>query len=33
MNITAMLESDAFSYAKSEAIPDQTDNDYIEFTL
>ena len=33
MNITAMLESDAFSYAKSEAVPDQTDNDYIEFTL
>ena len=33
MNITDMLESDAFSYAKSEAVPDQTDNDYIEFTL
>ena len=33
MNITAMLESDEFSYAKSEAVPDQTDNDYIEFSL
>ena len=33
MNITAMLESDAFSYAKSEAVSDRTDNDYIEFSL
>ena len=33
MNITAMLESDEFSYAKSEAVPDQTDNDSIEFSL
>jgi len=33
MNITAMLESDEFSYAKSEAVSDRTDNDYFEFTL
>ena len=33
MNITAMLESDEFSYAKSEAVSDRTDNDYIEFSL
>lgn len=33
MNITSMLESEAFSYAKSEAVSDQTDNDYVEFTL
>ena len=28
-----LLNSDEFSYAKSEAVPDQTDNDYIEFLL
>ena len=33
MNITAMLESDEFSYAKSDAVSDRTDNDYIEFSL
>ena len=33
MSITSMLESEAFSYAKSEAVSDQTDNDYVEFTL
>ena len=33
MSITSILDSDEFSYAKSEAVSDQTDNDYVEFTL
>lgn len=33
MNITALLESDEFSYAKSEAVSDETEAGFVEFTL
>ena len=33
MSVTALLESEEFSYAKSEAVSDNTDADYVEFTL
>ena len=33
MDLTSLLESDGFSYAKSEAVSDQTAPDYAEFTI
>ena len=33
MNITGLLSSDEFSYAKSEAVSDETDASFVEFTL
>ena len=33
MNITGLLSSDEFSYIKSEAVSDETDANYVEFTL
>ncbi len=33
MNITALLESDEFSYAKSEAVSDEAEAGYAEFTI
>ena len=33
MSITGLLESDEFSYAKSEALSDEADENFAEFTL
>ena len=33
MDITSLLESDEFSYAKSEAVSDETDAGFVEFTI
>ena len=33
MNVPELLNSDSFSYAKSEAAPDTTDEHYAEFTI
>ena len=33
MRIGALLESESFSYAKSEAVSDETENGFVEFTL
>ncbi len=33
MGIAALLESDEFSYAKSEAVSDETDAGFVEFTI
>ena len=33
MNIADLLSSDEFSYAKSEAVSDETDANFVEFTL
>ncbi len=33
MTITGLLESDEFSYAKSEAVSDETDSGFVEFTI
>ncbi len=33
MNITELLSSDEFSYAKSEAVSDETDAGFVEFTI
>ena len=33
MSISALLDSDEFSYAKSEAVSDEADAGYVEFTL
>jgi len=33
MNIAELLSSDEFSYAKSEAVSDETDANFVEFTL
>ena len=33
MSITALLESDEFSYAKSEAVSDETQSGFLEFTI
>lgn len=33
MTVDELLRSDEFSYAKSEAVSDQTDQNYVEFTL
>ena len=33
MDLAALLESDEFSYAKSEAVSDQRDPDFVEFTI
>lgn len=33
MNICALLESDAFSYARSEAVSDETGTEFAEFTV
>lgn len=33
MDITALLSSDEFSYAKSEAVSDETEAGYVEFTI
>lgn len=33
MSIAALLESDEFSYAKSEAVSDETESGFVEFTL
>ncbi|MBR4984852.1 MAG: ATP-binding protein [Proteobacteria bacterium] len=33
MNITELLQSDEFTYTKSEAVSDQSDGQYAEFTL
>ena len=32
-HLTELLETDAFSYAKSEAVSDRTDQGFVEFTL
>ena len=33
MDIRALLESENFSFAESQAVSDQTDKNYAEFTL
>ena len=33
MDIASLLESDEFSYAKSEAVSDETEAGFVEFTL
>ena len=33
MSISSLLESDEFSYAKSEAVSDDADAGYVEFTV
>ena len=33
MTLAALLESDEFSYAKSEAVSDNADDNYVEFTI
>ena len=33
MTITSLLESDEFSHAKSEAVSDETEAGFVEFTL
>ena len=33
MNIEELLQSEEFTYAKSEAVSDETGKDYVEFTL
>ena len=33
MRIGELLESDSFSYARSEAVSDETDAGYVEFTI
>lgn len=33
MSITELLDSDEFSFAKSEAVSDETDSDFVEFTI
>ena len=33
MDITSLLESDEFSYTKSEAVSDETDAGFVEFTI
>ena len=33
MRITELLSSDEFSYAKSEAVSDETDAGFVEFTI
>ena len=33
MNITELLSSDEFSYAKSEAVSDEADAGFVEFTI
>ena len=33
MNITELLASDEFSYAKSEAVSDESDPGFVEFTI
>ena len=33
MNLASLLESEEFSYAKSEAVSDETSADYVEFTI
>ena len=33
VTINELMQSDGFSYAKSEAVPDNTDKDYAEFTI
>ena len=33
MRIEALLESEEFSYAKSEAVSDETEAGYVEFTI
>lgn len=33
MDIASLLESEEFSYAKSEAVSDETDNGFMEFTI
>jgi hypothetical protein len=33
MHIGELLESDSFSYARSEAVSDETDAGYVEFTI
>ena len=33
MSMEALLQSDDFTYAKSEAVSDQTDKNYAEFTI
>lgn len=33
MDIEELLQSEEFTYAKSEAVSDETGKDYVEFTL
>ena len=33
MGVSALLESEEFSYAKSEAVSDETDAGFAEFTI
>ena len=33
MKLEELLQSDDFTFAKSEAVSDQTDKNYMEFTL
>lgn len=33
MSVSALLDSDEFSYAKSEAVSDKADENYVEFTI
>jgi hypothetical protein len=33
LNINDLLQSDEFTFAKSEAVSDQTEGDYAEFTI
>lgn len=33
MSVSALLDSDDFSYAKSEAVSDKVDENYVEFTI
>ena len=33
LKIMDLLESDEFSFAKSEAVSDETDSNYLEFTI
>ena len=33
MSASELLSSDEFSYAKSDAVSDETDSGYVEFTL
>jgi hypothetical protein len=33
MSLTALMESEEFSYARSEAVSDETDGAFAEFTI
>ena len=33
MTLTTLLESDEFSYAKSEAVIDEAEGGFVEFTI